>query len=295
MIQVELKKVKLSNGETLAYREREGGEEVVILVHGNMTSSVHWDVVFEQLAPKYKVFAVDLRGFGESSYHMEIASIQDFSDDLRMFVDKMGLRNFSLVGWSLGGTVCMQFCADHPGYCHRLFLLGSGSSRGYPFYPLGEDGLPDINNRLRTYEQVQEDDKTKFVQLAYDTLNFDFLRQMWDMTIYINNKPEERRYEKYLQTMAKQRNLAEVYQALNTFNLSPIHNGLVSGEDKINNIHIPVMIAWGEHDMVVTKQMTEELLSDFGGKAVYKELKNCGHSPQTDDIDQLVDVMESFL
>jgi len=197
MVQVELKKVKLANGEELAYREREGGEEPILLVHGNMTSSAHWDVVLDNLSPKYKVYAVDLRGFGESTYQNEIASVQDFSDDLRLFVDELGLRNFSLVGWSLGGTVCMQFCADHPGYCKRLFLLVSGSSRGYPFYPLGEDGLPDINNRLRTYEQIQEDDKTKIVQLAYDTLNYDFLKQMWDMTIYINNKPDEERYKKY--------------------------------------------------------------------------------------------------
>ena len=49
--------------------KREGGEKIVILVHGNMTSSKHWDVLIESLDPKYKVYALDLRGFGESSYH----------------------------------------------------------------------------------------------------------------------------------------------------------------------------------------------------------------------------------
>ncbi|MEG0451194.1 MAG: alpha/beta hydrolase, partial [Lysinibacillus sp.] len=42
-----LQEVKLSNGETLTYRKRDGGDELVILVHGNMTSSKHWDLLLE--------------------------------------------------------------------------------------------------------------------------------------------------------------------------------------------------------------------------------------------------------
>ena len=63
-----LQKVTLANNEQIAYRERDGGEKIVILVHGNMTSSKHWDVLMDALDPKYKVYALDLRGFGESSY-----------------------------------------------------------------------------------------------------------------------------------------------------------------------------------------------------------------------------------
>lgn len=79
--------MKLDNGEEIAYREREGGDKVVILVHGNMTSSVHWDVVMESLSPEFKVYAIDLRGFRESSYPKPITEIADFSDDLKKWVD----------------------------------------------------------------------------------------------------------------------------------------------------------------------------------------------------------------
>ncbi|MEC5425617.1 alpha/beta hydrolase [Virgibacillus sp. C22-A2] len=294
MPSINLKKVSLSNGEEIAYREREGGKDAILLVHGNMTSSVHWDVAIERLSPNYKVYAVDLRGFGESSYHHPISSIKDFADDLKLVVDAIGLRDFSLAGWSLGGAVGQQFCADYPGYCNRLFLLVSASSRGYAYYRTGEDGLPDINNRIETLAEIFEDGKRKNVQTAYDTLNYDFLRQMWDMVIYNNNKPEEEKYQKYLADMTSQRNLAECYHALNYFNLSDVHNGLVEGEGKIKNINVPVMIAWGENDMVVTRQMTDELIEDYGEKAVYKELDGCGHSPFIDDPEQLLNVMEQF-
>ncbi|MFD1037120.1 alpha/beta fold hydrolase [Virgibacillus byunsanensis] len=296
MENVHLKKVALSNGEEIAYREREGGQDVVVLVHGNMTSSVHWDLVIGNLSPNYKVYAIDLRGFGESSYHHPISSIKDFANDLKLFVDNIGLDDFALVGWSLGGATCQQFCADYPGYCNRLFLLASASSRGYAYYSTGEDGLPDVANRIETLAEMFEDDKRKIVQTAYDTLNYEFLQQMWDMVIYNNNKkPDPKRYKKYLADMTTQRNLAECYQALNIFNISNVHNGLVPGEGKINNINIPVMIASGENDMVVTKQMTEELIEDYGEKAIKKEFKGCGHSPIIDDLDQLIESMEGFL
>src|SRR5690606_14024399 len=50
--------VELSNGEKLGYRMREGGERPLVLIHGNMTSSVHWDVVLERIDGRFRVYAV---------------------------------------------------------------------------------------------------------------------------------------------------------------------------------------------------------------------------------------------
>ena len=145
MAQVYLKKVELPNGETLGYREREGGHELVVLVHGNMTSSKHWDILLEQMPEEYKLYALDLRGFGSSTYHQPINSLKEFSDDLKLFVDALQLRDFTLVGWSTGGGVSMQYSADYPEHVKKLVLLASASTRGYPFYGTGtsENGLPD--------------------------------------------------------------------------------------------------------------------------------------------------------
>src|SRR3954452_13066707 len=96
MVNVTLKEVKLANDETLTYRERDGGEIKVLLIHGNMTSSKHWDLVLENLDAKYKLYAVDLRGFGGSTYTNLVMSIKDFSDDIKLFVDEIGLKDFAV-------------------------------------------------------------------------------------------------------------------------------------------------------------------------------------------------------
>ncbi|WP_077324446.1 intracellular short-chain-length polyhydroxyalkanoate depolymerase [Virgibacillus siamensis] len=295
MVNVSMKQVSLPNGEEIAYREREGGDVKVLLVHGNMTSCVHWDVVMETMSANFKVFAVDLRGFGESSYHHTIESIKDFSDDLKLFCDEIGLRDFALAGWSLGGAVAQQFCADYPGYANQLILIASASTRGYAYYATGENGLPDTLNRLHSLEEVRTDGKTKLIQGAYDTNNYDLLRQTWNMLIYRNREPDPERYDHYLADMTTQRNLAETYHVLNWFNISNVHNGLVDGNGKMEHITIPVLIAWGNEDLVVTKQMTDELIEDYGEKAIYKELPGSGHSPLIDNLDQLLRTMEDFL
>ncbi|WP_243355327.1 intracellular short-chain-length polyhydroxyalkanoate depolymerase [Bacillus litorisediminis] len=286
----------LPNGERIAYQEREGGNIPFVLIHGNMTSSVHWDIVIERLDPKFKVYAVDLRGFGQSSYHKPIESIRDFSEDVKAWADDMGLSHFICMGWSMGGAVSMQLAADHPEYISQLLLLASASTRGYAFYAVGDDGQPDLNNRFKNLEDVKQDiGRTIPIQKAYDEKNKGFLEAVWNAAIYRKNQPDRERYDRYLEDMLTQRNLAEVYHALNTFNISPVHNGLTEGSNQVKDITIPVAVLYGEEDMVVLQYMTDEIIEDFDGRAEVFKLEGCGHSPLIDDPDQLLSAVEGFL
>lgn len=293
---VHLKKVSLNNGETLGYRERDGGTENLLLIHGNMTSSKHWDVLIEKLHPKFKVYAIDMRGFGISSYHTPVQCIKDFSDDIKLFVDKIGLKDFASIGWSLGGAVAMGFCADYPGYCNRQILLASASTRGYPFYGTDENGQPDVTKRLQNLDDIRKDPlRTIPIQGAYDSKNSKVLKEIWNALIYHNVQPAPEKYDEYVEDMFTQRNLADVYHSLNTFNISTQHNGLTEGSGKIKNIAIPVLVLRGSEDLVITAEMTKEILDDFGSRAQYVELRECGHSPLIDNLNWLTEEIEKFL
>lgn len=289
-----MKEVQLENGETIAYREREGGEKKILLIHGNMTSSKHWDLVLEHMAVEFKLYAMDLRGFGKSTYNNLITSIKDFSDDVKLFVDEIGLRDFAIVGWSTGGAVAMQFAADYPAYCNKLILLASESTRGYPF-----DGKLDENDeprRFERYEDIKKDlIRTIPVQAAYDTNNVELLKLIWNAVIYTKNQPAPEVYDEYVQDMRTQRNLAEVHHSNNTFNISYHDNGLVEGNGLVDRINVPVLVLRGDRDFVITAEMTRELVEDLGGKAKFVELKDCGHSPLVDDLPQLLTEMTDFL
>ncbi|KOS68507.1 3-oxoadipate enol-lactonase [Lysinibacillus contaminans] len=282
--------VQLPNGESAAFRKRDGGEHIILLIHGNMTSSKHWDVFIESLDTKYTVYAVDLRGFGGSTYHQPITKIKDFSDDVKLFVDELQLTHFDMIGWSTGGAVCMQFVANYPGYCQRLLLLASASTRGYPFYTNLGTGNQASLKQATTYEEVLLDSsKTKLVQGFYDTQNKEGLKAIWNALIYTHKQPESEHYDAYLDDMLTQRNLAEVYHALNTFNISAI------GTNEVQQITIPTLVLRGDRDYVITEQMTNETIEDLGENVQFQSLENCGHSPLIDDLPQLISKIESFL
>lgn len=291
-----LKKVRLPNGETLTYRERTGEGPLVILVHGNMTSSKHWDCLMESLDEAYHIIAPDLRGFGGSSYHERVTHIRDFTHDLKLFVDALALEEFALIGWSTGGMVCMQYCALYPDDCTKLVLLASGSTRGYPFYGTTSEGQADINNRLTTVQEIEQDEsKTKAMQGLYDTRNKEGLKTVWNAAIYTHYKPDEAKYEEYLEDMLTQRNLADVYHSLNTFNISTIDHVAGKGTGEVRLITQPVLIIFGERDYVVPEYMTNEIVEDFEGKAEIVKLEDCGHSPLIDQLQQLTAEIERFL
>ncbi|KAB2336331.1 alpha/beta hydrolase [Cytobacillus depressus] len=296
MTNIQLKSVKLSNGEILGYREGEGGEKPLLLIHGNMTSSKHWDILIENLASDYKIYAVDMRGFGISTYNKRVSSIKEFADDVKLFVDELGLQDFAIAGWSTGGAVGMQFVADNPGLCNKLILLASASTRGYPIYGLNAAGQMDPQNRLKTLDDIHKDlARTIPIQTAYDTRNKEVLKGIWNALIYRDHQPSEEHYDEYLEDMLTQRNLADIYYSLNTFNISEHDNGLVKGNGLLKNIHIPVLVLRGDRDLVVNDNMTKEIIEDLGEIATYVELEGCGHSPLIDNLDMLIHVMDQFL
>ena len=198
----------MPNEEQIAYRERTGGEKTVILVHGNMTSSKHWDLLIEALDQKYKVYAPDLRGFGESSYHNRVTSIKDFSDDLKGFVDAPRIERF-LFDWLVYWRSClMQFAADYPGYCEKLVLLASASHAVIRFSERRKMVRPDLEHRLVTIQEVEQDTEKQWQSKDYTIReNKEGLKAVWNALIYTHNKPDDEKYEQYVDDMLTQKNL----------------------------------------------------------------------------------------
>ncbi|RKS93135.1 pimeloyl-ACP methyl ester carboxylesterase [Microbacterium sp. AG790] len=91
-------------------------DQTVILVHGNVSSSLFWQELMQDLPSDLRVVAVDLRGFGdtESAPVDATRGVRDFSDDVFATLQVLGIDTAHLVGWSMGGGVVMQYAIDHP-------------------------------------------------------------------------------------------------------------------------------------------------------------------------------------
>lgn len=288
--------VKLANGETLGYRKRGKGPKVLMLVHGNMSTSKHWDTVMESMPDEYTTYAIDMRGFGMSSYNNRFDSLRELSEDLKLFVDEMGLKKFHLAGWSTGGGVAMYFTIDYPEYVDKLILVESVGIKGYPIFGKDFEGNPITEEKSYTKEAIANDTvKTIPVLNAYKNKDKDFLRAVWDATIYVSKKPEPERYDAYLDEILTQRNLVDIYYSLSHFNISDEHNGVEEGTGEVHKIEVPTLVIQGKEDLIVPKEDGVETAEAIGDNAQLALLEGGGHSPMTDDLDRFMDLILSFM
>ncbi|MED0965587.1 alpha/beta hydrolase [Bacillus paramycoides] len=288
--------VSLSNGETIAYQEvGRQNKEILVLIHGNMTSSQHWDLVIEQLQDQYHIYAIDLRGFGQSTYNKSIDSLQDFAEDVKLFTDQLKLETFSLMGWSMGGGVAMEFTASHPTFVEKLILVESVGMKGYPIFKKDINGQPIVSSLLKTKEEIAQD-PVQIIPVvdAIKNMNKVYYRTVWNLLIYTHNQPESERYEKYLDDMLTQRNFVDINYSLVTFNISDEHNGVVQGNGRIHRIQVPTLVIQGDRDYVVPQVVGEELAKHLPN-AKLMILEDCGHSPFIDCLDVFIQHVENWL
>jgi pimeloyl-ACP methyl ester carboxylesterase len=89
---------------------------------------------FDHIAPRFKndyhVFAIDMRGHGDSGWSPEGAYlVEDYVKDLEGFVDQLNLRNLVLLGNSTGGRVVQVYAGMHPDRVARLISEDVGPQR----------------------------------------------------------------------------------------------------------------------------------------------------------------------
>ena len=281
--------VTLANGETLCYRKSGDGGKVLLLIHGNMSSSVHWRRVMEALPEGYTAYAPDLRGFGESSYNTPIESLRDFAEDLVLFAADLGLEKFTPIGWSTGGGIAMHLATEHAEMVQKLVLVESVGHTGYPIFKKDEQGQPLAGQHYASKEEMAADPVQVAPMVAvFEQGNDAMMRAIWDQLIWVVNKPAEAEYEELIGATMLQRNLVDVDWALAAFNMGHEHNGVAPGNGLVDSITVPTLAFWGDKDFVVPRAMVEATVQAIGDNARLVLLENCGHSPITDALDIMV-------
>jgi pimeloyl-ACP methyl ester carboxylesterase len=113
------------HGHQVVYRIAGSGPPVV-LVHGMVNSSRHWQAVAHRLADRYTVIAPDLVGHGDSATPRGDYSLGAHAAVIRDLLSVLGIERASFVGHSLGGGIAMVFFWQFPERVERLALVSSG-------------------------------------------------------------------------------------------------------------------------------------------------------------------------
>ena len=130
-------------GSPIHYADFGGSGQVMVLVHGIASSHLNWMGIGEEFAKQFRVYAVDLPGYGLSPRAAEPATVQTSQAYLDRFIDHVGGgAPVVLFGHSMGGLVAMLEASAHPEKLSRLVLLAPAAP--YPRASLATAFLPGM-------------------------------------------------------------------------------------------------------------------------------------------------------
>lgn len=249
-----------SDGLKLRYFESGKGEPL-ILVHGLGGCIEAWTAQLEDLSGKFRVAALDLRGFGMSDVP-ERVSIEGFADDVRSLMDHLGIEKASILGHSMGGIVCMEFYKKYPERVKSLILANT-------FHKLPEHVRKEFEQRLRILEASPGMD-----QIA---------RFISEISIH-----QDRKDLKDLVETIIRKNDKEVYTAA-TSELAK-----ADYENLLPNIRVPVLVITAEHD-VTTPPAFGEAIARLVPDSTVKMIGSAAHLAMLENPDEFNRAVIEFL
>ena len=285
---MKLKHIELSNGESISYYEQGDSKEILLLIHGNTSSAIFFEPLMHTLPKSQSVIAPDLRGFGNSSYKQGIETLSDFAEDIKLLLDKLGIKCVSILGWSLGGAIAMEFASTYPNMVSNLILLSSGSPKGYPVFKKDEKGQPMIPHVYKTKEELALDPVQVLPLLnIYETKNSEMLATNYNYVIYTGHKkPNHDANMRWMDEAVKQRNLVDVDWALANFNISNEPSLYQLGNNKLSDLKVKTLIIWGNKDVTVPQIMFDETVRLLP-EATVLVYKDAGHAIVVDETEKL--------
>src|SRR3954454_11540111 len=121
------------NGIDLNYKLEGEGDETIVLVNGLADDLETWVLQMEDmLGAGYRVLRFDNRGVGQSSAPAGPYTTELFAKDAKARVDELGLRDFHLVGVSMGGMIAQEYAVAFAAGLRSLTLACTYAATG-PF------------------------------------------------------------------------------------------------------------------------------------------------------------------
>jgi 2-hydroxy-6-oxonona-2,4-dienedioate hydrolase len=273
-----IKFITIKNGECLAYREHAGPEnsELLLLIHGDLSSSYSWEKFAKKLSENYSIIALDMRGFGYSSYKNKINSIYDIVEDTMLFLTELSIKKCSVMGYSAGGIISLLMAIKYPLLINKVILLAPIGLKGIVLYKMNQNLTVDFSKRIRTKEDLL-DSPFYFLLKALQDKDKETLLNSHKFSLCIYGGPSDEEIYKSIDEGFLQRNNELLYLLLN-FNISSESNE-VEATGEIEKLKHKVLILHGKNDLTVCQKEIEEMSRAIGLNSTVKYFDSCGHNP----------------
>jgi haloalkane dehalogenase len=260
------------DGGRLSYVD-EGDGAPVVMVHGTPTWSFLYRHLIRGLSARHRCVAPDHLGFGLSdrppgwSYRPE-----DQARNLGHLIDRLALKDLTLVVHDYGGPIGLAYALDHPENVRRLVLFNT-----WLWSFAGE----------RKVERVGRILGGRVGRVLYERLGFS-VRVMLRHAI-----ADRRRYSREIERhylMALDGHATWIH-AREVLGASAWYDGLWRRRERI--AAIPALLIWGMKDPVFGRYLPR--WREVFARAEVVELPDCGHAPPEERAPEALERLAPFL
>jgi pimeloyl-ACP methyl ester carboxylesterase len=252
----------------------------LLFVHGNPTWSFHWRQLVLGLGPKYRCVAPDHLGCGLSDKPRHLLSLADHIDNLVAFVERLDLRNVTLVAQDWGGAIGLGAMLRLPEHFQRIVLFNSGAfPPAYIPWRIRACRIPLVG------------------QLAVQGANV-FSRAALRMTLARRNRLDRDVAAGYLAPYDSWRNRRAVYGFVKDIPAGPRHptwRTLAEIESLLPTLaNRPALLIWGLRDWCFRPDCLERFRHAWPRAEVHP-LADVGHWVVEDAPEEVLSILEEFL
>ncbi len=232
-----------------------GSGEIIILLHGLFGALSNWKNVVDTFSKKYRVI---IPRIPLTEVDVKEANLESLTKSVSNFIEKFKLKNFTLIGNSLGGHIGLIYTIQNPAKVKRLVLTGSSglyeNSFGGSFPKRGDYNY--INERVNHTFYNPDILTKKYVDNIFETLN--------------NN-------EKCL-------NIITIARSAQRNNLAK----------KLYKIKCPTFLIWGLNDTITPPSVAHQF-NKMIPKSKLKFIDRCCHAPMMERPKKFNSILKSFL
>jgi pimeloyl-ACP methyl ester carboxylesterase len=255
--------VELATGVRLHYLEQGNpAGKPIILLHGLCDSWSSFGRVLPGLTAAHRVYALDLRGHGDSGRPAGGYTPRDMAGDVVAFMDALKIERATLVGHSMGSFAVQQTALAAPERVAGMVLIGSATTGRSPATEELEQALASLPDAV----------PADFVgEFQAGTIHHPVPAEFMARVVEDCSKPPARVWREALAGIIRMER--------------------ISG---LGGKQIPALLIWGERDGVFSRAEQQALVASLpiASLRVYRET---GHAPHWERPGEVVRDIERFL
>ena len=251
------------DGNSIRFLEEGDSDQVLLLLHGLGASAERWEFVIPLFSEKYRVIVPDLIGFGHSEKPSVDYTTDYFTDFMYKFVSKLNIKNFHIIGSSLGGQIAAEFTSKHNELVRKLVLVSPSG--------IMKHSTPALDSYIMAALYPNSESAT----MAFQTMS-----------------GQTRIDENIVNGFVERMKMPNAKMAFMSTLLGLRDADIIT--EKLGLITIPALIVWGENDPVIPIKYSEAFVSSINDCRFYK-MQKCGHTPFVEDPKGFFDLVSDFL